>query len=47
MVVVRILLGGPWEAVPELLFEKEGLIPAIQQLLVTHNPMSLPIYKNS
>ena len=28
--------GGPWLTVPELLFEKKGLIPAIQQLLVSH-----------
>jgi len=27
--------GGPWATVPELLFEKRQLIPAIQQLLVT------------
>ena len=25
--------SGPWGTVPELLFEKKGLIPAIQQLL--------------
>jgi hypothetical protein len=29
-------LGGPWGTVPELLFEKKGLIPAVQQLLVSH-----------
>ena len=29
--------GGPWGTVPELLFEKKGLIPAVQQLLVSHN----------
>jgi hypothetical protein len=28
--------GGPWGTVPELLFEKKGLIPAVQQLLVSH-----------
>ena len=26
--------GGPWGTVPELLFEKKGLIPALRQLLV-------------
>jgi hypothetical protein len=28
--------SGPYWTVPELLFEKKGLIPAIQQLLVSH-----------
>jgi hypothetical protein len=28
------MIGGPWWTVPELLFEKKQLIPAIQQLLV-------------
>jgi hypothetical protein len=27
-------LGGPWGTVPELLFEKKGLIPDLLQLLV-------------
>jgi hypothetical protein len=27
--------GGPFGTVPELLFEKQGLIPALQQLLIT------------
>ncbi|MDO9333588.1 MAG: hypothetical protein Q7T57_03585 [Dehalococcoidales bacterium] len=27
--------GGPFGTVPELLFEKKGLIPALQQLLVS------------
>ncbi len=27
--------GGPWGTVPELLFEKKGLIPALQQLLLS------------
>jgi len=27
--------GGPWGTVPELLFEKKGLIPAVQQLLIS------------
>jgi hypothetical protein len=30
---VRVLLSGPWGTVPELLFEKKGLIPALQQML--------------
>ena len=29
-------LSGPWVTVPELLFEKKGLIPAVQQLLVSN-----------
>jgi hypothetical protein len=28
-------IGGPFGTVPELLFEKKGLIPAIQQLIVS------------
>jgi hypothetical protein len=35
-VLVIVSLGGPWWTVPELLFEKNGLITAIQQLLVSH-----------
>jgi hypothetical protein len=31
---IWIQYGGLWGTVPELLFEKKGLIPAIQQLLV-------------
>jgi len=27
--------SGSWGTVPELLFEKKGLIPALQQLLVS------------
>ena len=27
--------GGPWGTVPELLFEKKGVIPAVQQLLIS------------
>jgi hypothetical protein len=30
-------LGGPFGTVPELLFEKKGLIPAIQGMLVQTN----------
>jgi len=26
--------GRPWGTVPELLFEKKGLIPALQQMLI-------------
>jgi hypothetical protein len=26
--------GGPWGTVPELLFEKKQLIPALQEMLV-------------
>jgi hypothetical protein len=32
----RNQFGGPWEIVPELLFEKKGLIPALQQLFVSN-----------
>jgi hypothetical protein len=32
--------GGPFGTVPELLFEKKGLIPAIQQLLIEENSTS-------
>jgi hypothetical protein len=28
--------GGPWGTVPEPLFEKKGLIPAVQQMLVSY-----------
>jgi len=31
-----IFFGGPYWTVPEPLFEKKGLIPALQQLLVSH-----------
>jgi hypothetical protein len=30
----KVTFGGPFGTVPELLFEKKGLIPAIQQLLI-------------
>jgi hypothetical protein len=30
----RVGLGGPFGTVPELLFEKKRLIPALQQMLV-------------
>lgn len=30
-----ITYGGPWGTVPELLFEKRGLMPALQQLLAS------------
>ncbi len=29
--------GGPWGTVPELLFEKKELIPALQQLLISYS----------
>ena len=29
-----VYYGGPWGTVPELLFEKKGLIPALQQMLI-------------
>jgi hypothetical protein len=32
-----ITYGGPWGTVPELLFEKKQLIPALQQLLIQTN----------
>ena len=31
-----IFYGRPCGTLPELLFEKKGLIPALQQLLVSH-----------
>jgi hypothetical protein len=31
----KITLGGPFGTVPELLFEKKGLIPALQQMLIS------------
>ena len=34
-VLPTVQYGGPWGTVPELLFEKKGLIPALQQLLVS------------
>ncbi|MFC1910535.1 recombinase family protein [Chloroflexota bacterium] len=34
-VLPMVTLGGLWETVPELLFEKKGLIPALQQILVS------------
>jgi len=36
MVLGIVPLSGPWGTVPELLFEKKGLIPAVQQLLVSN-----------
>jgi hypothetical protein len=32
----NITYGGPWGTVPELLFEKKGLIPALQRLIVSY-----------
>jgi len=34
------IIGGPPGTVPELLFEKEGLIPAIQRLLIKEDSIS-------
>jgi hypothetical protein len=33
-VMVQISLTGPFGTVPELVFEKKGLIPELQQLLI-------------
>jgi hypothetical protein len=38
--LLRNPFGGPREIVPELLFEKKGLIPALQQLFVSHSDPS-------
>jgi hypothetical protein len=38
----KVTFGGPWRTVPELLFEKKGLIPAIQQLLVSTQDLKHP-----
>jgi len=35
-VLSTVQYGGPFWTVPELLFEKKELIPALQQLLVLH-----------
>jgi len=34
-----ITYGGPWGTVPELLFDKKELIPALQQLLVSKSKL--------
>lgn len=34
-VLYSVHYGGPWGTVPELLFEKKHLIPAVQRLLVS------------
>jgi len=34
-VLCSVHYGGPWGTVPELLFEKKGLIPDLQQLIAT------------
>jgi len=31
-----VLYGGPWGTLPELLFEKKQLIPALQQLITAN-----------
>jgi hypothetical protein len=33
----KVTFGGPFRTVPELLFEKKGLIPALQQLLISNH----------
>jgi hypothetical protein len=35
VVLPTVHYSGPWGTVPELLFEKKGLIPAVQQLLTS------------
>ncbi|MFH0769018.1 MAG: hypothetical protein V1932_05580 [Chloroflexota bacterium] len=40
VVLPIVPLGGPFGTVPELLFEKKQLIPALQQLLVYQMPES-------
>jgi hypothetical protein len=35
--LTKVTFGGPWGTVPELLFEKKGLIPNLQRLLVFAN----------
>ncbi|MDP2730828.1 MAG: hypothetical protein Q8O55_10160 [Dehalococcoidales bacterium] len=37
--------GGPFGTVPELLFEKKGLIPALQQLLVQADDLGFTLPK--
>ena len=34
--VISLPNVGPWGTVPELLFEKKGLIPALQRMLVSY-----------
>ena len=34
---VTIMNGGPYLTVPEFLFEKKELIPALQQLLISYS----------
>jgi len=36
-VLPMVTPGGPWGTVPELLFEKNDLIPAVQQLLISYS----------
>ena len=38
--------GGPWGTVPELLFEKKELIPALQELLTSHSGLVQPCVLN-
>jgi len=32
----KVMIGGPFGTVPELLFEKKQLIPALQQLITAN-----------
>jgi len=34
--LLMVGVGGPYGTVPELLFEKKQLIPAVQQLLISY-----------
>jgi len=36
-------VGGPVWTVPELVFEKKQLIPALQQMLLTHDPQPVSV----
>jgi hypothetical protein len=37
MLLPHYLSGEPWGTVPELLFEKKQLMPALQELLVSYS----------
>jgi hypothetical protein len=43
-VLSTVQYGGPWLTVPELLFEKKELIPALQQLFVSYSKPTAQIY---
>ena len=44
MVLGIVPLSGPWATVPELLFEKKQLIPALQELLVSYPEPAAQVY---